>query len=479
MRNRRKPRRVAVLGGGPAGLSATYRLASDDTPIEVDLYEESPRFGGAVTSVKGGGFIYEMGPNSMNAKHQQVADLVYEKLNLSPRVLKRDAAAKNFFIFRNGQMIPMPRSPIQFCTTPILSWKAKLRILLEPFIPKTQESNADRESVADFFRRRFGTEFVDYVVDPALAGIYSSKPAGLSMKHALNKVWEVERKKGSVIGGFLRGGVKTEMDPRFQNYSRKQLLESFSYDSGLQVLTTRLVESIQESNRGGKLYKNVKVHSINRDSHGAWRINGRGKYDAVISTIPIHALDTVESNVDAIRKGFNKLAKRVNYAPVSVTVLGFDRSQISSRLDGFGVLLPTKEKMKVLGINFTSSNYPSRAEDRNKVYLTVYLGGSRTPEIVSLSSNEIVETATNEVQHVLGVTGKPFYSEVKNWPKGIPQYHPGYDSALDTMAQVERRAPGLVLGGNYRDGVGLPDALLSGLKSAERVIEYLQVTMAK
>ncbi|PXF44390.1 Protoporphyrinogen oxidase, chloroplastic/mitochondrial [Gracilariopsis chorda] len=476
---KRRTRRVAILGGGPAGLSAACRLAGDRSSIRVDLYEQAPKFGGVVKSVKGGGFTYELGPNSMNAKHQAVADLIYEKLKLAPRIIKRDAEAKNFFLIRNGHMIALPRSPIDFCRTSLLSWPGKLRVLIEPFIPKASDGIADRESVGDFFARRFGNEFVDYVVDPALAGIYSAAPASLSMKHALHNVWQVERKKGSIVGGFLSGGFKTEPDPRFKVYPKKELLQSFSFDEGMEVLTSTLVEKIRAWSSGNKLYKNTKVRKLDQDANGAWRVNGRGKYDAVISTIPTHALSSITTNVGALERGFKKLASRINYSPVSVVVLGFDKSQVESRLDGFGVLLPAREEKKILGINFTSSIYPQRAVDPNKVYLTVYLGGTRSPEMVSTPCDEVIQTATKEVQQVLGVKGDPLYSDVKKWPKGIPLYFPGYDAALDTMAHMERRAPGLVLAGNYRDGVGVPDALLSGLKSAERVIEYLKITMPK
>lgn len=476
---KRRTRRVAILGGGPAGLSAACRLAGDRSSIRVDLYEQASKFGGVVTSVKGGGFTYELGPNSMAAKHQAVADLIYEKLKLAPRILERDAEAKNFFLIRNGRMIALPRSPIEFCRSNLLSLPGKLRVLIEPFIPKASDSTADRESVGEFFARRFGNEFVDYVVDPALAGIYSAAPSSLSMKHALGKVWQVERIKGSVFGGFLRGGFKTEPDPRFNVYPEKELLRSFSFDEGMEVLTSTLVEKISAWNSRGKLYRNTKVRKLEQDANGAWRVNGRGNYDAVISTIPTHALSNINTNVGALERGFQKLASRITYSPVSVVVLGFDKSQVKSRLDGFGVLVPAKEEKKILGVNFTSSIYPKRAVDQNKVFLTVYLGGTRSPEMVSAPRDEVIQTATKEVQQVLGVEGDPLYSEVKKWPQGIPRYFPGYDTALDTMAHMERRAPGLVLAGNYRDGVGVPDALLSGLKSAERVIEYLKITMPK
>lgn len=236
---------------------------------------------------------------------------------------------------------------------------------------------ADRESVGAFFDRRFGQEVVDYLVDPMLAGIFSSSPSPLSMKHALARVWNVERTKGSVIGGMLRGGMKSEPDPRYPGYTRKQLMESFSYDDGMAVLPATLVDKIKQVKQNCRLYTKTKVRSIERDNHGRWNINGRGKYDAVISTIPTHGLSSIKSNVRAIQRGFQKLASQVSYAPVSVVVLGFQKSQIPEHIHGFGTLLPSKEGCNILGVNFSSEGFPNRLSDKSKVFWTVYVGGNR------------------------------------------------------------------------------------------------------
>lgn len=471
---KQKLRRVAVLGAGPAGLSAAYTLARRDKSLRVDVYEASRHFGGVITTESCHDFRYELGPSSMNAKHPAVAHLIFERLQLTPRLQKRDAAAKNFFIFKKGQILATPRSPIQFCLTKLLSTRAKLRVLAEPFVSRITAREANKETVADFFQRRFGPEFLEYVVDPAVAGIYSATPTSLSMKHALGKVWTVERKKGSVIAGFLTGGSKTQPDPRYDAYTRKELLEGFSFDRGMQVLTDTLVARTKATNTRNTFYKWSKVRTLERDSDGAWRVNGRGKYDAVVSTIPTHALGSVYTNVSLVQRMFRKLAKGIQYAPVSIAVLGFHKEQIPTRLDGFGALIPSCEGRKILGVNYSSSNFPDRLEDPNKVYLTVYVGGGRSPKLARRRGRDIVNTATKELQDILGVKGDPVFTRVKSWTLGIPQYTTGYDEMLCSMARIEKSVPGLFLAGNYRGGVGVPDAILSGVKSAERVATFLK-----
>lgn len=464
---------MAVLGGGPTGLAAAHRLAREHDPIRVDLYEASSRLGGVVTTEERDGFLYELGPASMNAKHPAVADLIYEHLQLSPHIEKRSAAAKNFFIVKKGEILAMPQSPVAFFQSKLLSWQAKIKILAEPLVRKLPEPEAGQESVGDFFGRRFGTELVEYVIDPALAGIYSTTPASLSMKHAFARIWNIERTKGSVIGGLFFGRKQKSPNSKYGTYSSKELRESFSYDNGMQVLTSSIESSLVSMNDGGHLYKNSKVRDLRQTKDGKWKVNGRGYYDAVISTIPTYALASINSNITSTQKGFQELAQGVEYAPASIVVLGFNKSQVPTRLDGFGALLPTNEGKKMLGINYTSSNFPTRVSDPSKVYLTVYVGGNRSPELPFRPAKEVVEVATKELRDVLGVEGHPFFSRVKTWSKGIPQYVPGFDKMLCYMARIEKGAPGVVLAGNYRDGVGLPDALMSGIKAAERTIDFL------
>lgn len=471
----RERARIAVLGGGPAGLSAAYGVvAGGGGDVRVDVYESSGRLGGVVTSETDGGFTYELGPASMAAKHAAVADLI-ERLGLRKRVVGRSATADNVFIVRDGAVLALPKGLRSFLGSRVLSWKTKARILFEPLVPKLKDAGAaEAESVGGFFERRFGKELVDYVVDPALAGIYSTRPADLSMKHAFARIWGMERKMGSVIGGLMRGGMKAPPDPRFKAYGRKELRASFSYDKGMEVIPRSLADGIAAGNyHGGKLRTNARVRTLDRDADGSWRVNGRGKYDAVISTIPSYALGTVESNAASVRSAFQILAQKIRYAPVSIVVLGFKKSQVLHALNGFGALVPTVEKRRILGVNFSSSNFPGRVTEPGNVYLTAYVGGTRNPELALRPARELVDLSTEELQRLLGVTGTPVFSRVKTWTQGIPQYTPGYDEMLCTMARLERRAPGLILGGNYRGGVGLPDALLSGIVAAEKALSYV------
>jgi protoporphyrinogen/coproporphyrinogen III oxidase len=485
------PPRIAVLGGGPAGLAAAHAALSADAHVLVDVYEAGRDVGGAVMSVRDAGFLQELGPNSMNAKHADVHTLIHGDLKLGPRIVDRDTGkAKKFFIAKAGGMLALPTSLPAFLKTPLLTTAGKLRILWEPFVPKLKSLEEARgESVESFFARRFGREVADWIVDPAIAGIYSGRTDGLSMRHALARVWDIERERGSVIGGFLRPKSKPksgdEDEPKA--VSAKMLRASFSYDEGLQVLTNALVDSVTSSKRG-RLRTGRPVHSLRvidntpedelSGKTRRWIINGGSvKYDAVVSTIPAHAVDGIVVNEPSITAAFGEMSRRIKYAPVAVCVLAYKKVDVRHALDGFGVLIPSKEKRGgLLGVTFSTSNYPGRAERDDELYVTAYVGGNRYPEKALMPGKAVADLAAAQVESLLGAkTTKLQYSRVKTWALGIPQYAPfEFEKAKAAMDHAEIRAPGLVLAGNYRDGVGLPDALQSGLNAGMRALTSIK-----
>src|SRR5207249_3692087 len=101
---------------------------------------------------------------------------------------RRDASAlaSTRFIVRDGRLVALPTSPGAFLTTPAFSMRAKLRLAAEPFIAPTPEGR--EESIADFVRRRLGPEFLDYAIDPFVAGIYAGDPEQISVPAAFPRL---------------------------------------------------------------------------------------------------------------------------------------------------------------------------------------------------------------------------------------------------------------------------------------------------
>ncbi|MDW7980363.1 MAG: protoporphyrinogen oxidase [Verrucomicrobiales bacterium] len=163
---------------------------------------------------------------------------------------------------------------------------------------------------------------------------------------------------------------------------------------------------------------------------------------------------------------------KINYPPVASVVLGFRREDVEHPLDGYGVLVPRIEGLKILGTLFSSSLYPNRAP-AGHVTLTTYLGGARAPELALRPEHELVEITLHDLARVLGVKGRPTFQQCMVYPKAIPQYELGYGAFRAKLTEIETSAPGLFFAGHYRDGISVGDSIMSGCRTAERVEKYL------
>jgi oxygen-dependent protoporphyrinogen oxidase len=130
------------------------------------------------------------------------------------------------------------------------------------------------------------------------------------------------------------------------------------------------------------------------------------------------------------------------------------------------VLVPEVERRQMLGVLFSSSLFPERAP-ADHVALTVLLGGSRQPGLTRREPADLLPMVLDDLRSLFQISGGPVFQRQVTWPRAIPQYNLGYENHLETMAQAERDHPGLFIGGQARDGIGLGQCLLSGLRLAE------------
>jgi oxygen-dependent protoporphyrinogen oxidase len=167
--------------------------------------------------------------------------------------------------------------------------------------------------------------------------------------------------------------------------------------------------------------------------------------------------------------GRSRLFGEVPYAPVVVVGLGYGRSQVAHRLDGFGFLAPRKQALRILGCLFSSQLFPGRAP-RGHVLLTAFAGGSTDPEITTWEDGQIVETVVAELRRALGITGEPVYRVLRRWPRAIPQYEMGHGRFVERVEELEKDLPGLYIASNFIGGVSVPDCIQRGAQVAERIL---------
>lgn len=453
---------VAVVGAGITGLVAAFRLQAQGVPVIV--YEAAERHGGVIQSTREHGYLAECGPNSILDTSPKIRGLIRD-LDLEPRRLYSDPAAENRYLVRGGRPVCLPVSPLKFFSTELFSWRAKLCLLREPFIPRAPAEL--EESVAQFVLRRLGREWLDYAINPMIAGIYAGAPERLSVKHGFPRLHALEQRYGSLLKGQIFGA----RERRARGEVSKQEAPKLSFDEGLQVLTDTLAQRL-----GPALHLRAAVTRVARTPNG-WEVTTRRdgaetrtSHRAVLLAAPAYRLAEIELSTERAPR-LEPLGE-IYYPPVASVVLGFRRDAVAHPLDGFGMLVPAVERFHILGTLFSSSLFPNRAP-AGHVLLTTYLGGVRAPELALRPEPELVELTRRDLESLLGVRGTPTYQHVQVYPKAIPQYELGFGRFKALMDEIEARAPGVFLAGHFRNGISLGDSIIAGHDVAERIARWL------
>jgi oxygen-dependent protoporphyrinogen oxidase len=189
-------------------------------------------------------------------------------------------------------------------------------------------------------------------------------------------------------------------------------------------------------------------------------------FDAVIVATPSHVAGRVLESVDA---DLARLLGSIEHSGTAIVSVGYDRGQIAHPLDGMGVVVPAVENSPLLACSLSSQKYPHRAPE-GKVLLRVFAGGARRPELAEMEDGKLTSLMLGELKKLLGIKGKPNYTNVAHWPGTMPQFHVGHK---DLVADILKRAgvfPRLAFAGNWLHGVGIPHCIHTGEQAAERVL---------
>jgi oxygen-dependent protoporphyrinogen oxidase len=453
---------VAIIGGGITGLTAAFYLKQRGLPVL--LLEAADRVGGVIQSVRRDGYLAEFGPNSILETSPVISQMVRD-LGLESRRVYSNPSAEKRYVVRDKRPVAIPNSAAGLLATPLFSLPAKLRVLAEPFIPPAPPGV--EESIAQFVRRRLGQEFLDYAIDPLVAGIYAGRPQELSVPQAFPKLYALEQRYRSLILGQVLGARARKRSGEVSKQDAKKL----SFDQGLQVLIDALHSHLEE-----EIKTSAPVHGLRRAEDG-WSIElERGadrapaKCGAVLLALPSYKMASLEI-ITTPALEVSSLAE-VYYPPVASVVLGFRRADVAHPLDGFGMLIPEKEGFNILGALFSSSLFPRRAPE-GEVTITCYIGGARSPQLPLHTPQVLAELAVKDLETILGVRGRPTFQHVAVYRHAIPQYNVGFGKFRALMNQMEFQAPGLFVAGHARDGVSLGDSIVSGHKVAGRIQAFL------
>jgi oxygen-dependent protoporphyrinogen oxidase len=440
---------IAIIGAGLTGLTTAFYLKKKN--VDFLVLDEADRTGGVIHTRRQNGFLFEEGPNTGVLGNSDAAEL-FEDLGDMCTCELAGSQVKKRYILKNGTWHSLPMGLSEAVKTPLFTTKDKFRLLGEPF---RRRGSDPEESLSQMVRRRMGQSFLDYAIDPFILGVYSGDPDRLITRYAFPKLYNLEQKYGSFIGGSVRKMFENK-DEREKKATRKV----FSVSGGLSNLTHSLTQSAGEE----RFLLNVSNIEIRTDAEG-FIISGNRlsekitqKARKVITTTGAHALPSL---LPFVEKELWDPVLTMKYARVIQAVLGF-RNWQGMKPDGFGGLIPFKEKRDILGILFLSSLFEGRAPEGGALF-SVFVGGIRREELFEKTDEEIRMLVKREFSSLMGI--KEFNPELFNlvrYKHAIPQYGTESREKLRVLEHLQTKYPGLYIGGNLRDGIGMADRIKQG-----------------
>ena len=451
--------RVAVLGGGVAGLAAAHRLVERGAR-DVVLLEAGDRLGGSIATERAGGFTIEAGADSLLTEKPWAVDLC-ERLGV-PLVGTREGERRTYVV-HDGRLEPLPEGFLLLAPTdlralaasPVFSWRGKLRMALDLVLPRG--ADLPDESLAHFVRRRLGREALERVAEPLVGGIYTADAERLSLAATMPRFRDLERSHRSLILGLRAGmGASRAAGARYSLFVAPA--------AGMGALVEALARRLPE----GVVRLRAPVTGLVRDG-GGWRLDAGGgalAADAVVVAAPAHAAAPLLAPLDA---ELGRLLAGIGYASSATVTLAYRSADVPA-LGGFGFVVPAVERRALIACTYASRKFPGRAPEGHEL-MRAFVGGALRADVLARDDGALVDVVRGELRELAGITAAPVLTRVHRHRLAMPQYAVGHLGRVDAIEARAAALPALALAGAAYRGVGVPDCVRSGEAAADRVFE--------
>ncbi|MFQ3684862.1 protoporphyrinogen oxidase, partial [Roseiflexus sp.] len=405
-------------------------------------------------------------PDSFMAQKPWAAELARE-IGLADELMVASPMRRTTWVLIRGRPQPLPEGMLlivptriaPFAFSPLISPFGKLRMALDLFVPARRDDGD--ETLAEFIRRRLGSEALDRLAEPILSGIHSAECERQSIMATFPRFRELEKRHGSLIRGML--AARRAAPPSSAHQSPFMTLRG-----GMGSLVERL-----EQHLTARILTNRQATALTYDATAArpYRLRlddgATLNADAVILATPSYiAADLVDEAFPALADAL----RAIRYVSTATISMIYRRSDVGTPLDGYGLVIPRSEQTWINACTLSSVKFRYRAPDEY-LLLRCFVGGSRRPELLARADDDLVRLAQSDLRAILGITASPVLTRIYRWHNGNPQYDVGH---LESIAALEALAPdGLLLAGAAYRGVGVPDCIKQGREAARRVLEMV------
>ncbi len=456
-------KRVAIVGGGVAGLAAAYelaRLAREGAEVQGVLYEASTRLGGIVETVREGGFVIECGPDAWVTEKPWARELA-EELGLGAEVMSSNDATRKTYVLVDKKLQAMPDGMRMMVPTnldaldgsELFSAGAKQAYRDEVELAADLKAAApdEDESVADFVGRHFGGEVLEKIGAPLLSGVFGGDVARLSVRAVMAPFVAMEREHGSLIAAVQARASTSKSSAVFTTLR-----------SGMGTLIDRMIATVPKG--WIRLAAEVRFVSYGEEGWLVGTARGVEQFDALMMAAPVDVARSLLEPVDT------DIAPMLEMDASSAVVVAFGFPDAAKLLlpQGFGFLVPPGSDNLLMACTFVDQKFEYRVPQGGRL-VRAFFGGKAAERLMLCGNDETAAVARLELAQILGPLPEPQVTVVRRWPRSLPQYEVGHLERMEALDERVKALEGLWLLGNGYRGVGVPDLVRDARAAARQI----------
>src|SRR5487761_1382988 len=466
-----RPLRVAIVGGGIAGVAAAYFLR--DAPASVTIFEGSSRLGGKLAVSEVAGIAADEGAEALLARRPEGTDLI-RAVGLADQLETPGTTSAR--IWTRGTFRELPRRqgmgvPADFgerARAAVLSDAGLARARRDADLPATPiEGDV---AVASAVSARLGQEVVDRLVDPLLGGVYAGRSEDLSFEATIPALAAASRQHRSLAEAAASllppqpgNGPGNGPGNRPAGNGARPAPVFTTLASGLGTLPAVVAAASGATVRTGSM-----VRELRRTPSG-WRL--------VIGPASRLLSGTADGAAAALGE--------ISYASMAIITLAYPVKAFGTPLTGSGYLVPAVDGPAVKAVTFSTVKWPhllpaaggdNRAGGGNGDPMHIVrcsVGRIGEDAILQRDDAELASLAARELAMATGVDGPPAEVRVTRWGGALPQYSVGHAGRVSRIRAAVAAQPGLAVCGAAYDGLGIPACVATARDAAGQVLSYL------